>query len=418
MTEPLLPPKKKNPALRTRVPTLPPATRSRAALGLGLMAGQGRFALQGCADCGAVQYPPRDACHKCLCTDLHWQDQPTGARLLAETTIHASPDPYFRERLPWRAGTVLLDAGPTALAHVHPDIPHPGPDGTRVRVTLRLDRAGQGVLVAMPEQETPHMEDALLLRAMGTHPRHRRILITDARAPEAPALARALIDAGAAQVFLGVPEDWRPLPTRAAFEAMPNVSFHPADVTDAESLTNLAGSIGGKVDILINTARHHRPGGVMQGDVTTARDALEVGALGLMRLARAFGPGLAARTADGVNSAACWVTILPAQALAHDPGFAGAAAAGAATRALSLSLRAEFRASGIRVLHVHAGPIDDAWHQPLPPPKLAPSAVARAIVQGLEQGLEEIHAGDIARDLAQRFADNPALLAREMEAGL
>lgn len=414
MTHPLPPPKKKNPERRTPVPALPPAARSRAGLGLALAAGQGRFMLQTCADCGTVQYPPRDACHRCLSTDLPWRDQPTGARLLAETTIHASPDPYFRDRLPWRAGTVQLDAGPTALAHVHPDVPRLSP----VRMALRLDRAGQGVLVALPDPRTPHMEDAPLLRAMGTHPRHRRALITDARAPEAPALARALLDAGAAHVFLGVPEGWRPLPTRAALTALPNTSLHPADVTDADSLTDLAGSIGGKVDILINTARHHRPGGVMQGNLTTAREALDVSALGLMRLAAAFGPAMSARAADGTNSAAAWVTILPAQSMAHDPGFAGATAAGAAARALSLALRAEFRAAGIRVLHVHAGPLDDDWHQPLPPPKLAPAALARAIVQGLEQGLEEVHAGDIARDLAERFAANPALLAREMEGGL
>lgn len=262
------------------------------------------------------------------------------------------------------------------------------------------------------------MQDDPVLRAMGTHPRHRRVLITDARAPEAPALARALLAAGAAHVFLGVPETWRPLPARAALEALPNTSLHPCDVTDAESLTDLAGSIGGKVDILINTARHIRPGGVIGASLTDARDALEAGALGLMRLAQAFGPAMAARGADGVNSAAAWVTILPAQSLAHDPGFAASAAAGAATRALSLSLRAELRAGGIRVIHVHAGPVDDDWHQPLPPPKLAPAALARAIVDGLEQGLDEVYAGDIARDMGTRFAENPALLAREMEGGV
>ncbi len=413
MTQPLAPPPRKNPARRTPVPTLPPGTRSRAALGLSLAAAQGRFQLQTCTDCGAVQYPPRDACHRCLSTALAWQDQPRGAQLLAETTIHASPDPYFRERLPWRAGTVQLDAGPVALAHIHGDVLR----GARTRMALMLDRAGQGVLVALPEKETPHMQDDPALRAMGTHPRHRRILIADARAPEAPALTRALLDAGAAHVFLGLSERWRPFPAQPTLAAMENVTLHPLDVTDAESITDLAGSIGGKVDILINNARHIRPGGVITGTIHDAGDALEKGALGLMRLAHAFGPALAARGADGVNSAAAWVTVLPAQALAHDPAFAASTAAGAATRALSLSLRAELRAGGIRVLHVHAGPVDDEWHQPLPPPKLAPKALARAIVQGLEQGLEEVHAGDVARDIAERFARNPALLAREMEGG-
>ena len=74
MTEPLMPPQTKNPQKRSTVPTLPPAQRSRAALGLAIAAGRGQFALQHCADCGAVQYPPRDACSKCLSVALEWRE--------------------------------------------------------------------------------------------------------------------------------------------------------------------------------------------------------------------------------------------------------------------------------------------------------------------------------------------------------
>ena len=62
MTSPIRP-KRKNPILRTRMPTLPPGARSRVALGLTAAAAEGRFELQVCVDCGAVQYPPREACH-------------------------------------------------------------------------------------------------------------------------------------------------------------------------------------------------------------------------------------------------------------------------------------------------------------------------------------------------------------------
>ena len=40
--------KRKNPVLRTRLPTLPPAARSRVALGLTAAAALGRFELQQC----------------------------------------------------------------------------------------------------------------------------------------------------------------------------------------------------------------------------------------------------------------------------------------------------------------------------------------------------------------------------------
>src|SRR5207253_611432 len=65
-------PKRKNPVLRTRLPTLPPAARSRAALGLTAAAALGRFELQQCRDCGTVQYPPREACQQCLSIHLQW----------------------------------------------------------------------------------------------------------------------------------------------------------------------------------------------------------------------------------------------------------------------------------------------------------------------------------------------------------
>jgi uncharacterized OB-fold protein len=325
MTEPLAPPPKKDPQKRTRVPVLPPQARSRAALGLSCAAAEVRFMLQLCAECGAVQYPPRDACRSCLSTDLDWRDMPPDGELLALTAVHASPDPYFRERLPWRAGTVMLDAGVPVIAHVHGDVSR----GARVRVVTRLDRAGQGVLVALPEQEVPHMADDPILRELTADPRHRRVLITDARAPEALPLARALKAAGAALIFLGESEPWRPWPARDAFAGIEGASLHPLDVTDTDSVRELVASIGGKTDILINTARFTRPGGVLdRGDTVHAREEMEVNYLGLMRLAQGFGPAMRARGADGLNNAAAWVNILPAHALAHDPGFASTTAAG------------------------------------------------------------------------------------------
>ncbi|MFP3387001.1 short-chain dehydrogenase, partial [Tritonibacter sp. SIMBA_163] len=74
---------------------------------------------------------------------------------------------------------------------------------------------------------------------------------------------------------------------------------------------DLAGEIGGKTDILINTADHIRPGGVLsRHGINTARDELDVNVLGLLRLAQAFGPTMTFRGADGTNSAAAFVNIL------------------------------------------------------------------------------------------------------------
>ncbi|NRB05717.1 MAG: SDR family NAD(P)-dependent oxidoreductase [Rhodobacteraceae bacterium] len=414
MTTPLQPPPKKDPQKRSTAPTRPPEMRSRAAMHLTAAAAEGRFALQCCLECGAVQYPPRDACSSCLSTDFEWRDMPPGGTLLAETTVHASPRLFYRERMPWRAGTVQLDAGPTVLAHIHEDIAAHG----RVRIEARLDQAGQGVLLALPETPTPHQEDAPLMRALSADPKHRRILITDARSPHTPALAKALQDAGAAMIFAGEPESWRPYPGRAALDAL-GVEVLPMDVTDTASVQKLAGEIGGKTDILINTAQMLRPGGVLErGDTAFARDEIEVNYLGLMRLAQAFGPGMCARVSDGVNSAAAWVNLLSVSAMTNAQPFGVHSASQAGAYSLSQSLRAEFRPSGLRVMNLFFGPTEaDDWYQPLPPPKVTTNALARAVVDGLQRGLEDVWCGDIAQDIRERFRRDPKVLEREMTMG-
>ena len=122
MTMPLMKPRRKNPVLRTRQMNLPPWARGRTALGMTAAAAEGRFELQVCQRCQAVQYPPRDACHRCLSPRLKWTPQGGAGELLSETVLHHSNDPFYRERLPWRLGLVRLDAGPTVIVHLHGDV--------------------------------------------------------------------------------------------------------------------------------------------------------------------------------------------------------------------------------------------------------------------------------------------------------
>lgn len=411
MTDPMSPPAKKNPQKRTQVPSTPPDMRSRAALGLSAAAAEGRFMLQVCGDCAAVQYPPRDACQACLSVDLNWQDVSTAGELLAETKIRTTTDLYFRDRMPWRMGSVKLEAGPVVLCHVHGDVA----PRAAVRMTLMLDRAGQGVMMALPTSKTANMLDDPQMRAMTCDPKHRRVLITDGRNPAAPALAKSLQEAGASHVFVGISESWRSDAALEAIAGIAGVEIVPLDVTDTASVTELAGELGGKTDILINTARFLRPGGVLtRGDVAFARDEIEVNYLGLMRLAQAFGPALCSRTSDGGNAAVAWVNVLSAYSLMNSPDFGCFSASHAGALSLSQSLRSEFHASGLRVMNVFVGPTEDEWHQHLPPPKVQPKALARSVVQGLQEGLEDVYCGDIAQDLRKRLQAGPKILEREM----
>lgn len=411
MTEPLAKPPKKNPLERTVSPTLPPHARSRRALAFSAAAAEGRLVLQTCAACGEVIYPARELCPKCWSMDLPWQDIADGGELIAETTLRTSVNTYFRERMPWRIGTVRLDAGPVVLAHIHGDVG----EFQRVRMIARTDKSGQGVMLALPEKETANMADDKQLRALTCDPKHRRVLVTDGRSELGQCTVRALADAGAAKIFVGIATPWLPYPGQSDLPAMPGVEIMPLDITDTISVNELAGEIGGKTDILINTAEHVRPGSAMQRNgILTARDEMETNYFGLMRLIQAFGPGMQARGADGENSACAWVNLLSVYALSNWSVFGTTTASQAAAYSLSQSLRSEFAGSGVKVVNVLFGPLEESWRQPLPPPKVTPKRLAASIVDALQQGLENVILGPVAEDIVQRFREDPFVLEREL----
>jgi NAD(P)-dependent dehydrogenase (short-subunit alcohol dehydrogenase family)/uncharacterized OB-fold protein len=411
MTAKLARPPRKDPLRRTPLPLLPPQARSRTAQGLTAAAAEGRFALQICGDCAKAIYPPRDACPFCLSAGLVFRDVDPGGIVIVETTVRVSTDPYFRERLPWRLGTVRLDAGPIVVAHLHGDVA----EGQRTRLALKLDKGGAPVMLALPADDTPDMRDDRQMRELTADPTFRRILVTDGRSATGQAMARAFSEAGADLVFVGIADAWKPYPGADALAAMEKIELVPLDLTDTVSVTDLADQIGGRVDILVNTAEHVRGGGLLtRHGVGTMRTELETRYLGLVRLAQAFGPAMRSRGADGVNSAAAFVNLLSVYALVNWPEFGAFSAAEAACLSAAQCLRAELRPGGVRVVNVFSGPLETEWFQTVPPPKLAPEALAKAVVDALRRGLEDVFVGDVAQDVKARLAANPKAVEREL----
>jgi NAD(P)-dependent dehydrogenase (short-subunit alcohol dehydrogenase family)/uncharacterized OB-fold protein len=414
MTRPLVRPPRKNPVLRTRLPNLPPGLRSRVALGLTAAAARGRFELQVCRDCGTVQYPPREACRVCLSHRLDWRAQDGAGELVSETLLHHSNELFYRERMPWRLGLIKLDCGPLIVAHLHGDC---AAAPTRVRVSLHLDRAGQAALVALPEKDTPNMADDRQFREMTCDPKFRKILITDAKTPLGQALVKAVVAAGADLVWAGHAEPWKKPAGFDDLVSIPQVSLVPLDLTNSRAVKDLAGEIGGRVDILINTADYHRNFGIATRDgVETARAEMDMNYFGLLRLAQEFAPAMRARGADGQSSAVAWVNLLSVFALSNFPPHGTYSASKAAALSLAQCLRAELAPAGVRVINVFPGPIDDEWSQTLPPPKIAPARLAADIVAALRSGAEDVFPGDIAEDWLARWRDNPKALERELAA--
>ncbi len=326
---------------------------------------------------------------------------PTGT-LVAATTMRVSGDPYFRERTPWRAGTVAMDAGPIVIAH----LPASLATGDRVRLAQKLDRAGQGVMVARPLAETPDLLDDPMMREMTCDPRDRRVLVTDGRHPIGQAVARAMLAAGA-RVLLGVAETWKP------FAAVDGAETIELDLSDGDSVRRCAAAYGGRLEIVVNTGLHARLGGILpRGDLITARVEMEAAYFGPMRLAQALGPALRSRAADGTHPACAWVNVLSVYALVNLPSWGASCAAQAAALSLAQALRADLRP--IRMVNALVGPLDDEWHQDVPPPKVTPDALATAIVKALRHGVEDVAVGDVARDVLARWLDNPKILEREL----
>ena len=411
MTEPLRRPKRKNPLVRTRLPLSPQGVRSRAAHGITAAAAEGRFALQVCLDCSAVIYPPRDACPSCLSARLPFRDVANGGTLVAETTVQASTDTYFRERTPWRVGSVKLDAGPIVIAHLHGDTV----EGQRVRMEFKLDRSGAAVALALPAKDTPNMADDPHLREMTCDPKFRRALITDGRTTVGQAMAKAFSDAGAGIVFVGLADPWKPFPGLDALKAIKCVEIVPLDVTDTESVTEQAEQNGARIDIVVNTAEHVRMGGVVdRHGLTVAREQIDIRYLGLIRLAQAFGPVLRFRGADGVNSATAFVNLLSVHALMNWPAYGSYSAVEAACLSAAQCMRAELRPGGVKVVNAFFGPLDTEWFQTVPPPKVTPAALAGAVIRALKQGIEDVFVGDVAEDIRARLSVNPKALEREM----
>jgi len=410
----MIKPKKKNPILRTRLPTLPPGARSRAALGLTAAAALGRFELQQCRDCQAVQYPPREACHRCLSIRLVWKIQSGKGELLAETLLHHSNDLFFRERLPWRLGLVRLECGPTVVAHLHGDIEK---NSSKVTIRAMLDRAGQAVLAALPDKETSNMADDRQLREFTCDPKFRKVLVTDGKTALGQSLVKILVEAGADLVWVGYSEPWKKFPGFSELQKIPQVTLVPLDVTDSKNVREVAAEIGGKVDILVNNAEFHRAFGIgNRAGVETARSEMDVNYFGLLRLAQEFAPVMRARGADGQSSAVAWVNLLSVYALANFPPHGTFSASKAAAHSLAQCLRAEMRPAGVRVVNVFPGPIDDEWNQLTPPPKVAPGALAKAMVRALQEGVEDVYPGDVAQEWLERWRDNPKALERELSA--
>ncbi len=139
----------------------PPAGCSRLWRHLDQAAQEGVFKLPVCTACGEVQYPPQDFCRHCLGPQVSWKQVSEEGAVLSWTILHASQEPFFKDKLPLNLGLIKLDCGPVLMAYLAAAA---RAAGSRVRVSGRLDRSGRAVFFAMPPGGDPATEFNALLQ--------------------------------------------------------------------------------------------------------------------------------------------------------------------------------------------------------------------------------------------------------------
>ena len=140
------------------------------------------------------------------------------------------------------------------------------------------------------------MADDKMLREMTSDPKFRKVLVTDGKTEVGQAIVRALVKAGADIVWVGHAEPWKKMGGLDDISALPQVTLVPLDLTNGRSVTELAGAIGGKVDIVINNAEVHRNFGIASRRGTdVAKAEMDINYFGLLRLAQEFGTALKGR---------------------------------------------------------------------------------------------------------------------------
>jgi NAD(P)-dependent dehydrogenase (short-subunit alcohol dehydrogenase family) len=149
------------------------------------------------------------------------------------------------------------------------------------------------------------------------------------------------------------------------------------------------------VQLVINNA------GVLKGANLLAADAIEalkyeteVNVYGLMHMAQAFAPVLAA------NGGGAFVQINSVVSLKNFPDFATYSASKAAAYSITQALRDRLKGQGTRVVSVHPGPIatDMAAAAGLTAIADSPSVVADAIVAGLASDVFHVFPDKMARN--------------------
>lgn len=223
------------------------------------------------------------------------------------------------------------------------------------------------------------------------------VLITGANRGIGLAFAREALARGARRVYAAARE-----PAKVALDGVLPIQL---DVTDPESVARAARDCG-DVTLLVNNAGVAEFGGFLQDSTLQAtRRQLDVNFFGMLRMAQAFAPVLAA------SGGGAMLNVLSVASWINRPLLGTYGVSKSAAWALTNGLRHELRGQGTQVTALHMGFVDTDLTRDIASPKSSPEAIVRAAFAGLEEGAEEVLADATTQQVkASLSAATPAYL--------
>jgi NAD(P)-dependent dehydrogenase (short-subunit alcohol dehydrogenase family) len=235
-------------------------------------------------------------------------------------------------------------------------------------------------------------------------------LVTGGNRGIGEAFVRALLEAGAAKVYVGTRDIANAAHLVAA--APDRVVGVALQVTDPAQVAATARQCG-DVSILINNAGAFTMRRLIEApDMSGARDEMETNYFAPLAMCRAFAPIL------GRHSESAIANVLSAGGLVAVPGMGGYSPSKFAARAMTTCVRAELAAQNTHVTALIVGSVDTRMASHVQGFKEAPATIAKVALKAIERGTDEVDTDFMAIDVRASLARDPKTLEMQMRRSL
>ena len=221
------------------------------------------------------------------------------------------------------------------------------------------------------------------------------VLITGANRGIGLAFAREALARGARRVYAAARDP--------ASVTLPGVLPLALDVTDPGQVERAARECR-DVTVLVNNAGIATTGGFLQdATLESTRRQLETNFFGVLRMAQAFAPVLAA------NGGGAMLNVLSIASWVNRPMLGLYGTTKSAAWGLTNSLRHELRPQGTQVVGLHVGFVDTDLTRGIDAPKSTPEAIVERALDALEAGAEEALADEMTQQVKRGLVATPAV---------